>query len=361
MRGMKWVRAYAAGFLIAVGFGSVALDAQAVRYDNIDVQVTPSTDSISPGKGGSYTFYLANSTNGTINSIRFRAYLDAGEFATTNPINAGAQAACTRVTPQSIDCTITGGVESFGYSTFDFAFTAPAVGTAVVLNWDVRFGQGAATNFIATGSTPGANPTVVSLISNSSTEAKAYIPPAGDNLYTGNAIPSGADPFTVGVVVDPAANKVVTAAITEGGDNTVLVPVTCLQPTFKCAKLDVFKKETLPNGDLDFIRAQYTANANTTDLDQRLVIVLRLAASEVAGKNIKQAVLFYKSDDAGAFAQQVADCPRRDPNYVPPVGEPPCIASRIEYTKRTAPDASLIGVWEFTLYASKNGFIDVAF
>jgi hypothetical protein len=355
MRGLEKAGSWAAGVLIAVGCGLVATDAQAVRFDNIDVTVSPSTANVSYGAPGSYTFYIANYTNGAINSIRFRAYLSAGEFAETNPISAGASATCTRVSPQTIDCSIAGGIVSYGFSTFDFAFTSPAASTSaasVRLDWDVRFGQGEASNYISTTGTPGAAPTYISLIQNSDVEARAYIPPAGFNVYTGTAIPSAGDPFTVGLIVDPAANKVVTAGILENA---------CSQPTRKCAQLEVLRKEVLTDGSLVYYKAVYTGDATTTDLDKRLVIVLRFAASE-AGGSLSQLHVFYTPDptldDPIPTPILLSACPKRAPNYVPQVGEPPCVASKVEFTKRTAPDPSLIGVVQVELWASKNGYVD---
>ena len=352
MRGLEKFGGWAAGLLIAVGCGVASTDAQAVRYDNIEVKVTPSTPNLSPGKPGTYTFYVANYTNGTINNIRFRAYLSAGaSFAENNPIGAGTPAACTRVTLQEIDCSISGGIVSSGFSTFDFAFTAPASGSTVSLSWNVRFGQGEATNYIV--STPGVNPADISLIADTTTEVKAYVPPSGDNVYTGTAIPSGTDPFTVGIIVDPAANKVVTAGIVEKQ---------CSQPTRKCAQLEVLRKETLSDGSLVFYRAEYTGDAATTDLDKRLVIVLRFGALAVAGQSLSQLNIFYTpdptEDNPSPTPIQLLACPKREPNFVPTVGDPPCVASKLEFTKKTAPDPSLIGVVQAELWAAKNGYVD---
>ncbi|HVG05902.1 MAG TPA: hypothetical protein VM937_13270 [Burkholderiaceae bacterium] len=354
MRWGKRVTVYGAGLFIAAGFGLAPFEAQAVRSDNIEVKVTSSTSSLSLGKPGAFTFYIANQTNGTINSVRFRATLSAGEFAESNPINSGAPASCTRVDPQNIDCSVGGGIANFGYTTFDFAFTAPASGTQVILNWNVRFGQGHSENFIRTGSTPGAEPTTVSLIADSTTKAEAYIPAAGgpSDLFTGTAIPGTDDPFTVKMVVDPTANKVITGRIDES--------VTCLQPTHKCVKLNVLRKETQSNGELLFFPAAFTGNPTTTDLDEKLVFVLRLAASEVAGKSINHVSLFYIADGS-TVPIEIPACPKRKPAYVPAVEDPPCLARKIEYTKRTAPVQGLIGGWEFEFWAAKNGFIDVAF
>jgi len=349
---MEILRGYAAGIFMAAGLSLTAFDAQAVRFDNIDVMVTAATETVSPGKAGTYSFYIANNTNGTINVVRFRAYLDAGEFAETNPISSGAAATCTRVDLRTIDCSITGGVVSYGYSTFDFAFTSPTSGTAVKLDWDVRFGNGEATNYISTTSTPGLLPTYISLIQNSTTEAKAYIPPTGDNLYTGTAIPGPGDLFTVGVLVNPAKNKVVTAAILES--------LSCAQPTLKCAKLDVLKLETQPDGTLKPSRAEYTPDVTTTDLDERLVIILRFAA-EISSQSLSQLHVYYTPDAIAGetpIRQLLSACPKREPNFVPATDEPPCVASKIAFTKRTAPDPSLIGVVQVELWAAKNGFVD---
>jgi hypothetical protein len=352
MRGMKKFGLAAAGLFIATALGGTALDAHAVRYDNIEVTVTPGTTSLSYGKSGLYTFYIANKTNGNINSIRFRARLTAGEFALSNPINLGAVATCTRPEPTVLDCAINGGLTPSQFSTFDFQFTAPSSGSSVALTWNVRFGQGDSEKFIQ--STTG-NPQDISLITNSTTEANAYIPPGGDNVSTGNNfVPTTSDLFTVYVYANPVANRIVTASISEQA-------TPCLFGTLvsSCAKLSVRKKVgTNDEGEPLTELAVYNSDETLTDLAGRLEIKLRVASGPVAGKKINFASIWYTEDDS-TTANQLLACPKRDPLYIPGPDDAPCIASRIEYTKRTAPSPDLIGVWEFTLYAAKNGFIDL--
>lgn len=351
MRGLGSLRAYVAGFLMTAGLSLTAFDAQAIRYDNIDVVVKPTPATLSYGAPGSYQFYIANLTNGSINTIRFRATLSAGEFALTNPIGSGASATCTRVDPQNLDCSITGGVVSYGYSTFDFAFTAPPSGGPVSLSWNVRFGQGESTTYITGGG--GSNPSDIALITNSSTEAEAYIPPTGFNLYTGTAVPSPGDSFTVNMLINPASNRVITGAITESPTSTA-----CTQQ--KCVQLGVLKKITdTTNGDQTFAHAVYTEDESTTDLSTKLITILRVDASELKGKRIRQATLFYTNDLGNR--SQIGACASLDPSYAPGPTEPPCLARAVEYTKRTAPTPELIGDWEFELWSSRNGFVDVGY
>jgi hypothetical protein len=253
-----------------------------------------------------------------------------------------------------LDCSITENLGGYATSDFDFFFQAPSTATSVEVEWDVRFGQGDATNFISTGAsaTDDFVPTPVPLIGNSTSEARSYVPQTGAPLSTGsNFVPTNDDPFAVYVYADPAINKFVTAAIKEA------VPEggrTCyFAGTFTCAQLDVLNAVS---GE----RAIYAANG---DLESRLEIKLRVAAFLTKGKNISQATVWYTPDVPVGVPlpapTQLDACPKRPADYAPQPDEPPCLAKRIEYTKRTAPDSTLIGVWEFTLYASKNGFIDL--
>lgn len=350
MRGIEKIGLWTAGVLIAVAGGLASSDAQAVRYDNIEVTVTPTPTEVSYGAPGSYNFYIQNGTNGTINNVRFRATLSAGEFALANPIGSGAAASCVRVDPQNLDCALTGSLGSFAFSSFDFAFTAPASGIAVSLSWNVRFGQGTATNFISNANSPVANPPDVALISDNTTRASAYIPPDGFNLFTGTALPSVGDQFTVGVLINPAnTDIVITGAINESAAPCSLR---------RCAQLNVVKKAP---GQPDQL-AIYADDAST-DLSSKLVIILRVDASELKGKNIRQTTLFYTPDPDPLTphiipgAVPVGPCGSLDPSFVP--GTVPCIAKKIEYTKRNAPSPELIGDWEFELWASRNGFVDL--
>ena len=368
MRGLERVAATTAGLLLAVASAVVSSDVGAssgskngvTAVVEADRNTDPDSDGVpefSPSTErasfGAYLITIINGTPSDLNNYRFRATLKTtgAEFADANPVQKEA-ATCVRSADRlSIDCSVGyGGLVSSGKSvSFNVNIKTPtlAQASAVVLDWNVRPGDGDASNYIFSTET-------VALDTNASPDGNdakvaSSVPYAGYFLYTGiNNIPNGnSDRHTSAAKIDPVDNILVFATITESVDSGEV----CAGLAAKfCTHFSVDTKAA----DGGTKKAEFIpGDPSNSTLAQKLVLTLRFDKDAVKGLNINAITLRYVSDEPGASPKIVDACPSKSSNYVPDTANSPCISSRTALSGKFGKD--LQGDWEFVIFALKNG------
>jgi hypothetical protein len=344
MRGWNRFESAAAGLLIAVGCGFTTSDVVATTEtrNSITATVTALPHTFPQSAYGAYEFTLTNNSSGSFNNGRLRATLaTAGaEFLVgAAPVETG-KATCDFLSTTEVDCLIGNGSVAVGASiTFSFQVKTPA-GTEVILHWNVRPGEGDSTSWL-----PGKENTPLSSDSTSGDTAKiaTVVPPSGHLVYTGdNYRPKIGDKHTTAVDVFPQSSTLIIAGITEGTE---------AEPNGVCYGARYCSQVSVETGTGQKAKFDPSNPANST-LAQKLTIVLRVDASEVAGLNINTTQIWYQPDEGNGF--YLLNCPKPSkPTYVPTPDYSPCIQSRSVLSKKLAAD--LAGDWEFVIFSLGNG------
>jgi hypothetical protein len=85
--------------------------------------------------------------------------------------------------------------------------------------------------------------------------------------------------------------------------------------------------------------------------------LVRDASTIAKGAKISSAKIYYTGSNPpslGFYPYQVLPC--TDTSYGPlPMPGIPCIKSRTEFTKKTAPTPDWVGDWQFEIWAKDNG------
>jgi hypothetical protein len=350
MRGMNRFGSVAAGFLIAVGCGITTSDVAAttVTRNSITATVTALPSAFPQSAYGAYEFTLTNNSSGSFNNGRLRAKLmtEGAEFLTgATPVEAG-KASCDFLSATEIDCLIGNGTVAVGASiTFSFQVKTPA-GTEVKLVWNVRPGEGDSTSWL-----PGEETTALSSDSTSGDTAKlaTVVPPSGYFVYTGdNNRPKTGDKHTTAADVYPQASTLIIASITEG---------TAAEPNGVCQRNSARYCSSVAVETGTGQKAMYDPfDPSNSTLAQKLTIVLRVDAVEVAGLNINTAQIWYTPDGKNGF--YLPNCPKPSKGtYVPTSDYDPCIQSRTVLSKKLGAD--LAGDWELVIFALSNGRFEI--
>lgn len=283
-----------------------------------------------------YEVSITNNSTNTKNRVRFTGatnVVGANQTAPFFPPSIGLACVTTNTAQTAIECTVgqlRGGGDSIA---FVVIFKTPTAGTQINFPWTAFYGEGSGDSQGAShlDFTSGAAQTALG--TPTATEVRTYVPPAGGTFFTGNsgvAGPAG-DPFTVTVTV----------------------------PTF--AKAEVV--ESTDTSPCPFAYTCFGRNTQFTIPGQfdHLTYILRLDALEIKrlkpGTQIGSTRLFYRADATAAnpFPQDVEI-------YLCSItGGPthgnPCIESRVEYTKKTAPTPDYIGDFQWVIQAVDNGRI----
>jgi hypothetical protein len=328
---LRWwamARPVAAALLIGIATPTIASD----PLVGITVAAVSGTETVSNSRPPLITYMafkvdVVNNSTNTINNVRLvgSTSVAAASFVPSSGLNCA-----TTTGANVIECPI-GQLRGSGAGTSSFVvvFQAPPTGTSVDFNWTLYYGEGSNDSGGAAHVDTTIGVASVALGTPSTTKLKTYVPPGGGTFYTGLGVATPDDRWTTTVDVPTPT----TAEVTE---STLLS--TCAPDLLTCEVSDLSIPGTFP----------------------LLTITLRRDASTIAkGAKISSAKIYYTGSVAAPipgplYPYDVLPC--TDTTYGPlPQPGIPCIHTRTEFTKKTAPTPDWVGDWEFVIWAKTNG------
>lgn len=335
------LRARSLGGWLALVACAMAMPAWAGRLAKVEVTVTPAPAQVTFSQAGlasraAYQVSILNRGLNPIKDVSFKATsLVQGASASAPYFEATGQACAKTAAPGlAIQCAV--GVVAAGTTkSFVVVFDAPASGSSIKLSWLANFTEVPDGYNNASTLTALSGAALTTLSAPDPNAVRSYVPSSGGTLFTGlTGIPTTSDKWTTTVTVPSAA----IAQVVEDTD-----PNSC-SPDYKVC-----------------VRSTLTIPGTFA----HLTIKLRRDASTLNPcADIRNAVLRYEPGAFDANGVFVAGGPPVDipkcaalPGGMPNASHPRCVDSRIAYTKKNAPNASLVGDWEFVLKALENGRI----
>jgi hypothetical protein len=356
---MRYLKSAALFVAASVGVSTSAL----AGAGNVTTVVTPLSGAVTYSRsatnslpalntyiGYRVTIASALTNTNTINNVVFTGTISVADLDEVAEFVSSDGATCqTTANPplapsnaRSISCPIGQLRAGQTFPTFAVFFKAPAKDTVTPTISDSVAFSGTTYYAEGTGGVPQSTPqnsTVpwttasVTLGTTNPTVVKSGVQKTGGTLFTGDgAVATATDPWTT----------------------TVVVPTGFTAPdgaTYTSAEIN--ETEGLPTcaGDL------LTCNISQLTIPgtfAKLVITLRRDVSTIAkSAKISSAIVYYKKDATTAEIQ-VQPCTAPVFPALPQPGNP-CINSRTEYTKKTAPTPDWIGDWGFEIFALDNG------
>ncbi len=303
--------------------------------------VTPLSDTVTYSKGSplpldtlvGYQVAIGNAGGNTINNIRFTATASVTNSLESVQFLSSEGATCDPVGGTTIECSIGQLSAGQNFPAFALFFKAPTSGSEVLLSGVTFYAEG--TGGLGTSVPQNSTTNWVALAVTLGTDNPKYVKTAlrkqGGKLFTGSGgAATSIDPWTTSVEVSVGTNTTLIATTAEINETESPGGVACTgglgSPCF-------VSKITIPD---------YTG---------QLTITLRRDATTIPkSAKIANAVIYYdyQGDIAPEFPLQA--CTLAGPSL-----HVPCISSRTEYTKRTAPTPDDEGDWVIEIKALDNG------
>lgn len=293
-----------------------------------------------------YRVQISNVGGNTINNIRFTGTTSVTDSQEKAIYSSAEGVSCTTSTGgTSIDCNIGQLKAGEPFPEFAVFFVAPVKVVNTVADGENQdFVSFSGTTFYAegTGGVPQSTPTnstlpwatvPVTLGTFNPESVKSAVPKGGGTLFTGDgAVATATDTWATAVVV-PATTRFTTAEILEA-----TTPTTCAPDLLTCSTSTL----TIPG-----------SFAN-------LIIYLRRDVTTIAkNAKISSARVYYSDPTTPAegvtYPYEVLPCTNTTTYGSLPKPGVPCIKSRTEFTKRTAPTPEWEGDWQFEIWALDNG------
>jgi len=299
-----------------------------------------------------YVVQISNVSGNTINNIRFTATTSVTDLQESAIFSSAEGVSCTASAGgTSIDCSVGQLKAGSSYPPFAVFFVAPKKDTLTATPDGVA-GQCDTTDCVkfsgityyaeGTGGVPQSTPdnsTVtwaadpVTLGTTNVVNVKSAVPKGGGTLFTGaGAVATATDTWATEVVVPPTTIYT-TAEILEE-----TTPITCAPDLLTCSTSTLAIPGSFAN----------------------LVIFLRRDVSTIAkNAKISSARVYYSDPQTPAvgvtYPYEVLPCTNTTTYGSLPKPGIPCIKSRTEFTKRTAPTPEWEGDWQFEIWALDNG------
>jgi hypothetical protein len=331
----RWSIALAAVFVLAAG-GSAFAQAD----PGISAEVTPvpgqvtlnraaGTGSLALDSYASFFVPLRNDGGSTLNLVFFNATVSSDQQAVVVDSVIGLPAgSCSGVGTATIACSIGSMAKNTGKD-FYVVVRAPQQGSSIVMNYlsggDEGNGGGNGCCNLAGSATTGLRDPATDPLARERTTS--FVRPGIEQSYftgTGTAA-TATDPWLTFVTVPASSQQITTLEIVETSSNVPLAS-------------NLFSREV--------------SSLTIPGTFASLRIILRRDSSTIASsaKIASARIYYYGGTDPGALGTELFACTAAGP--APGV---PCIASRVEFSKKTAPTPAWERDWQFEILAIDNG------